>query len=35
MLLADARQSPSPNCDERPGEGEISLLVIHNISVPP
>ncbi|OGT90322.1 MAG: N-acetyl-anhydromuranmyl-L-alanine amidase [Gammaproteobacteria bacterium RIFOXYD12_FULL_61_37] len=35
MLLADARQSPSPNCDERPGEGEISLLVIHNISLPP
>lgn len=25
---------PSPNCNERPG-GEISLLVIHNISLPP
>lgn len=25
---------PSPNCNERP-DGEISLLVIHNISLPP
>lgn len=25
---------PSPNCNERP-EGEISLLVIHNITLPP
>jgi len=33
--LVDARQTPSPNFTERaPGE-EISLLVIHNISLPP
>lgn len=35
MLLADARQSPSPNFDERPEGETISLLVIHNISLPP
>lgn len=28
------RHCPSPNCNERPA-GEISLLVIHNISLPP
>lgn len=28
------RHCPSPNCNARP-EGEISLLVIHNISLPP
>ena len=28
------RQCPSPNCNDRPC-GEISLLVIHNISLPP
>ncbi|MBK9161739.1 MAG: 1,6-anhydro-N-acetylmuramyl-L-alanine amidase AmpD [Nitrosomonadales bacterium] len=32
--LAGAERQPSPNCDERPG-GEIELLVIHNISLPP
>ena len=33
--LDEARQLPSPNCDARP-EGEApSLLVIHNISLPP
>lgn len=26
---------PSPNCDERPCGAEASLLVIHNISLPP
>lgn len=26
---------PSPNCDERPDEGDISLVVIHAISLPP
>ncbi|MCP5160259.1 MAG: 1,6-anhydro-N-acetylmuramyl-L-alanine amidase AmpD [Hahellaceae bacterium] len=26
---------PSPNFNARPGEGEVSLLVIHNISLPP
>jgi AmpD protein len=32
--LEVARRVPSPNCNERPG-GEISLLVIHSISLPP
>ncbi|SMR70032.1 AmpD protein [Marinobacterium sediminicola] len=32
--ITDATYIPSPNCNERP-EGEISLLVIHNISLPP
>jgi AmpD protein len=33
--LVEARQAPSPNCDPRP-EGEApSLIVIHNISLPP
>lgn len=30
----DVRHCPSPNCNPRPS-GEISLLVIHNISLPP
>ncbi|MEM9209497.1 MAG: 1,6-anhydro-N-acetylmuramyl-L-alanine amidase AmpD [Pseudomonadota bacterium] len=30
-----ARQCPSPNCDERPVDAELSLLVLHNISLPP
>jgi len=30
-----ARQVASPNCDARPGGEAISLLVIHNISLPP
>lgn len=34
-LLVDARQQPSPNCDDRPAGCEIELLVIHNISLPP
>lgn len=29
-----ARRCPSPNCNARPA-GEVSLLVIHNISLPP
>ncbi|MFT4045797.1 MAG: 1,6-anhydro-N-acetylmuramyl-L-alanine amidase AmpD [Solimonas sp.] len=33
--LAGARICPSPNCDARPDAGDISLLVIHNISLPP
>jgi AmpD protein len=33
--LRGARFIPSPNFDERPGECSISLLVIHNISLPP
>lgn len=33
-LLDEARYVPSPNCDERP-DAEISVLVIHGISLPP
>lgn len=33
--LASARQCPSPNHNERPEDVRISLLVIHNISLPP
>ena len=33
--LADVRRIISPNFDERPGMEEISLLVIHGISLPP
>jgi AmpD protein len=33
--LASARQLPSPNCDERPAATPVSLLVIHNICLPP
>lgn len=33
-LLEGAEYIPSPNCDERPA-GEIGLLVIHGISLPP
>lgn len=33
--LEFARQQPSPNCSARPEGGDISLLVIHNISLPP
>jgi len=34
-LLAGAVQLPSPNCDERPGDAAVRLLVVHNISLPP
>jgi len=33
-LLGDARQVPSPNCDARPDDIPIDLLVIHAISLP-
>ncbi len=33
--LSSARRVPSPNVNERPAGAEISLLVIHNISLPP
>ncbi len=33
-LLNTARQQPSPNCDERPPNHTIDLLVIHAISLP-
>ncbi len=31
----DVTRAPSPNCDDRPAGTPISLLVIHNISLPP
>ena len=34
-LLQTARICPSPNYDERSDENELSLVVIHNISLPP
>lgn len=34
-LLDTAQFIASPNCDERPADTEISLLVVHNISLPP
>jgi len=34
-FLDGATQIPSPNCDERPEGAEITLLVVHNISLPP
>lgn len=34
-LLMDTLYVPSPNCDERPVGTEISLIVIHGISLPP
>ena len=33
--LTDAEWCPSPNFDSRPQPGDISLLVVHNISLPP
>lgn len=32
---ADAQHIPSPNCDDRPDNTPIKLIVIHNISLPP
>jgi len=34
-IARSARQIASSNCDERPAGAEISLLVVHNISLPP
>jgi len=34
-LLHPARQVPSPNCSDRLDTGDVDLLVIHNISLPP
>lgn len=34
-LIKEARQQVSPNCDARPTETDISLIVIHGISLPP
>jgi len=33
--LTPVKYIPSPNCDERPDRNDISLLVIHAISLPP
>ena len=33
--LAGARRRPSPNFDPRPAEGEIDLVIVHGISLPP
>jgi AmpD protein len=34
-LLEGVRYAASPNCDERPPGAEVSLLVLHSISLPP
>lgn len=34
-FIEPARQCPSPNCDARPPPGDIRLVVIHAISLPP
>lgn len=34
-LLGEAEYIPSPNQDERPDDHDLSLIVIHNISLPP
>ncbi len=33
--LNEAKHCPSPNFDQRPEGGTVSLLVVHNISLPP
>jgi len=33
--IAGAIQVPSPNCDDRPQGARVTLLVVHNISLPP
>ena len=33
--LPATRRIPSPNCDERPADEEVRLVVIHAISLPP
>ena len=34
-LLVGARLVASPNCDDRPPGTEVTLLVVHNVSLPP
>jgi len=34
-VIDEARQHMSPNCDTRPDESDIALIVIHGISLPP
>ena len=33
--LEGVRRVPSPNCDERPNPDDVSLVVLHGISLPP
>ncbi len=33
--LQGVRRLPSPNCDERPAQCGVDLIVVHNISLPP
>jgi AmpD protein len=33
--LQSARHCPSPNCNPRPDNGNVSLIVVHGISLPP
>jgi len=33
--LVGARRVLSPNCDDRPADGDIDLIVVHGISLPP
>ena len=33
--VSGARLQPSPNCDARPNPDDVSLLVVHGISLPP
>jgi AmpD protein len=34
-LMRGARQVPSPNCDARPPDSPMDLIVVHGISLPP
>ena len=34
-LITPVRYTPSPNCDERPNAEDVSLIVVHNMSLPP
>ena len=34
-LIEGVRQVPSPNCDDRPPDIDIDLIVVHGISLPP
>jgi N-acetyl-anhydromuramoyl-L-alanine amidase len=34
-VVRAAAQVPSPNCDDRPPQTSITLVVVHNISLPP
>jgi len=34
-LIREARQVPSPNCDERPSTCPPELIIVHGISLPP